>query len=302
MSRALQHESAWEANFHAFLYRQLFNTVPPVPSSLQLSGKTGIVTGSNVGLGFECAKILLAHNVSRLILAVRSQAKGDAAADQLRKQFPAAKIEVWIVDMASYDSIRSFVKRCETLEKLDFAILNAGLMVPRFIREESTKRELTLQVNYISTVMLGVLLLPLLQSKGPGQDPGHLTLISSDTCYMAKLGPRAAGSGALFDTFDITGGKYDAYDNYSSTKIMQVMFIDRLSDIISDDKVIVNTANPGLCSGTAFGSDDNAWAFWIFARLLGRSAAVGAHAYVDAACVKGKESHGSYVSEGAMRS
>jgi retinol dehydrogenase 12 len=46
---------------------------------VDLSGRTVIVTGSNVGLGLEAAKRFYAMNPARLILAVRTISKGEDA-------------------------------------------------------------------------------------------------------------------------------------------------------------------------------------------------------------------------------
>ncbi|XXG99457.1 hypothetical protein Hte_005796 [Hypoxylon texense] len=52
-----------------------FITPPPIRDA-DLKGKTAIVTGSNAGIGFECAHQLLDLGISKLILAVRNDAKG----------------------------------------------------------------------------------------------------------------------------------------------------------------------------------------------------------------------------------
>lgn len=74
---ASQVRPAKEASQLNFLYRQLFVTVPQISaSSVNLQGKTAIVTGSNSGLGLQCARQLLTLGISKLILAVRSETKG----------------------------------------------------------------------------------------------------------------------------------------------------------------------------------------------------------------------------------
>ncbi|KAJ7139268.1 hypothetical protein C8R44DRAFT_606215 [Mycena epipterygia] len=51
---------------------------PPVTKA-DLTGKTVIVVGANAGLGFEASKHFAAMNPGRLILACRSESKGQAA-------------------------------------------------------------------------------------------------------------------------------------------------------------------------------------------------------------------------------
>lgn len=51
---------------------------PPVTTA-DLTGKTVLVVGANAGLGFEASKHFASMNPGRLILACRSESKGQAA-------------------------------------------------------------------------------------------------------------------------------------------------------------------------------------------------------------------------------
>jgi NAD(P)-dependent dehydrogenase (short-subunit alcohol dehydrogenase family) len=42
----------------------------------------------------------------------------------------AGRLEVWELDMADFGSVKRFVEMVNTLERLDGAILNAGINVP----------------------------------------------------------------------------------------------------------------------------------------------------------------------------
>jgi NAD(P)-dependent dehydrogenase (short-subunit alcohol dehydrogenase family) len=66
------HLSRW-----AFLKGQ-FKEQPPVVKA-DLAGKTICVVGANTGLGFEATKQFAAMNPERIILACRSEARGQAA-------------------------------------------------------------------------------------------------------------------------------------------------------------------------------------------------------------------------------
>ena len=55
---------------------QLELPMPPVVTA-DLTGKTVVVTGANMGLGFEAAKHLARMNPKKLIIGVRSQEKGE---------------------------------------------------------------------------------------------------------------------------------------------------------------------------------------------------------------------------------
>lgn len=271
----------------------------PYPPGTTLSGQTAIVTGSNSGLGFESARQLLQLGLSQLIVAVRSQAKGDAAADKLRKEFPSATISVWLLDMASYDSVTSFPKKCETLSRIDLVILNAGVQADQFKLLESTQHETDFQVNYLSTSLLAILLLPVLRAKKAPSSvlPPRLSIVSSDTAYWAPL----KTTGRILAQFD-QPELFDPMRAYQCSKLAQLFFIEKLTEHISAEDVIVNASNPGLCKGTDFSEDitspliSQAF-FWVFQNVCGRTVEVGASAMVDAVLVKGTESHGSYVSD-----
>ena len=63
----------------AFLKEQFAAPVPLVTADL--SGKVVMITGSNAGLGFEAAKHFASMNPEKLILACRSETRGQKAVD-----------------------------------------------------------------------------------------------------------------------------------------------------------------------------------------------------------------------------
>ena len=86
------------------------------------------MTGANTGLGFEAAKALVSLNASTVILAVRSTEKGEAAAKSIHNSTgKEGVVQVWQLDLTSYESVKAFAKRCEGLQRLDAVIENAGV-------------------------------------------------------------------------------------------------------------------------------------------------------------------------------
>jgi NAD(P)-dependent dehydrogenase (short-subunit alcohol dehydrogenase family) len=277
-------------------FKSQLTTPVKLPKTLNLSGQTAIVTGASTGLGFHACKHLLSLQLSHLIIAVRSLKRGKDAASKLCLEFPKAKIEVWELEMSSYDSIQTFVRRVEKdLTRLDIAILNAGLVKSKFEIVESTSHEETIQVNYLSTVLLSILLLPSLKTKSTPSEPGRLTIISSGTALFAKFPNR--NQVPLLAFFD-DKTKWDADERYPSSKILGHYFMAKFADYVDPKDVIVNLADPGLCKGSdlfreASGIQSIFWG--IVKALFARTVEVGSSTYIDAAMVKGKESHGCYV-------
>ncbi|KAI1138437.1 NAD(P)-binding protein [Hypoxylon sp. FL0543] len=278
-------------------FKNQFHSKPQYPpKDTDLSEKVAIITGGNTGLGFEAATQLLSYKLGTLILAVRSNAKGEAAAIKLRTRYAKAKIDVWPLDMGSYESIQAFARRVDSqLPRLDMAILNAGVSKLEFGTVPSTGHEETVQINYLSTVLLAVLLLPALKSKSPPGIPGRLTIASAALTLVAKFPNRHESP--LLPSFD--DPKYwDPNDQYCSSKLLMHLFVWKLVDYVSADDVIVNLADPGFVKGTELGRDVSGGqrvGLAVFASLTGRSKKHGASTYIDAVLNKGKDSHGGFI-------
>ena len=91
-----------------FMYRQLTFKPKPLPTSIDLTGQTILITGANTGLGFEAAKEVLAHHAGRIILAVRSIQKGEQAKEELLKVSSKSIVDVWGLDCESFHSLTKF--------------------------------------------------------------------------------------------------------------------------------------------------------------------------------------------------
>jgi retinol dehydrogenase-12 len=173
-------------SFTDFLKVQLFTNIPKPTSPF--TSQTVIVTGGNAGLGYESAKKVIELGASKIILGCRSTQKGAAAKTSLVSSTGCdpSIIEVWEIDMASFESVKAFGERTAKLERLDAVIENAGVMMQEFKAAEGT--EMTLTVNVISTFLLALLVLPKLQetAKAFGVTP-HLTIVSSALYSLAKF-------------------------------------------------------------------------------------------------------------------
>jgi NAD(P)-dependent dehydrogenase (short-subunit alcohol dehydrogenase family) len=297
MSSKLAQRASWEAGLGG-LTKQLFRSVPQVQANISLKGQTALITGASSGLGLESARQFLEKGLSTIILGVRSQQKGEAAANKLRVDFPNADVQVWIVDMESAASVRSFAAKCETLHRIDTVILNAGTGNTVFRRADGGKgREATLQVNYLNTVLLATLLLPILAAKGPTSDrPARLTLVGSDSAHQATVERTPTG---ILDSFD-REDDFDPMKTYASTKLILHMFVAKLAEIVDSDVVIVNVVNPGAVKGTNLVPDQDGLSairvvLWVVYTFLARNVSDGARQYMIATQAMGKESHGSLV-------
>jgi NAD(P)-dependent dehydrogenase (short-subunit alcohol dehydrogenase family) len=303
MSRALEDSAKKAAGIPAFFRRQFSLHPPALPAGTDLTGRIAIITGGNAGLGLEASRQFLRLRPSQLIITVRSQSKGDAAVSTLRREFPDAPVSAWLLDMESYESVMAFAERCKTLPRIDIVILNAGTQRNIFKLHERTQHEMTIQVNYLSTALLTILLIPVMASKRePGTRPPLLSVVSSDTAYWAKI----KTDGPILPQFDVPEDFSNAY--YSKSKLLLLWFVEKLSEIVKSDSVIINSSNPGLTSGTnlndeLFSTINPMLKAFVntMKNFLGRSIADGASNYVYATVVQGEESHGSFVSDWSIQ-
>ena len=301
MSSKLESKARFESTVFGFLRRQ-FTKPKPFPYNIQLTDQVAIVTGSNVGLGLEASRQLLQLGLSHLVMGVRSQDKGDTAAEALRKEFPRSTISVWLVDLESYDSIRAFADRCATLPRIDLAILNAALIKQSFTTVASTGHETSMQVNYLSTALLATLLLPILKAKKKSNSttrPPVLTLVVSDLAYTVKVETKCA----VLPQFDRPEG-FGPLPSYAKSKLLLTFFAAKLAEFASPNDVLVNLVNPGMTKGTGL-VRETPTILGIFVSiaqaLLARSVKVGATTYIDAVVARGEESHGCFISDWAIK-
>ncbi|KFY72555.1 hypothetical protein V499_07303 [Pseudogymnoascus sp. VKM F-103] len=263
-----------------------------------LKGKVAIITGSNTGLGFESSKQLLTLGLSHLIVAVRSTKKGKDAASQLTLANPSATIDVWPLDMESYDSIQTFVHKCNTeLSRIDYTILNSGLAPANFSTTQSTGHETTIQVNHTSTILLTILLLPILKAKSTRDNPARLTVVNSLTAHLCNFSNQHQRP--LLPSFDNTTiTPWDSNNRYGVSKLLAQLFLVKLAEHIKPEDVVINMVDPGLTKGTGLFRDAKGAllvAMKAFLAITGRPVDRGAATYVDALLGHGKESHGCFL-------
>ncbi|KAK8009135.1 NAD(P)-binding Rossmann-fold containing protein [Apiospora marii] len=300
-----------EASKFQFLRRQ-FSGAPPAVSrdDVDLSGQAAIVTGANGGIGLECCRQLLDLGVSKLILAVRDERKGEAARGTLMAARSSSRaisqtLEVWKLDYASYESVVAFARRAEGLQqqqpRLGVAVLNAGVNRGSFALNPETGHEEDVQTNYLSTVLLTLLLLRTFKQSSsaasPAQGPGRIVIVSSDTAAWAKFAEK--DQDPLLPALD-DEARFNVYDRYATTKLLGQLFVTELARRVPAATAIVNLANPGLCHGSSLNRELGLAAV-LFMRLMGRTAAVGARSLVSAAVGQDARSHGQYIEDCVIR-
>ncbi|KAA8576005.1 hypothetical protein MFRU_033g00300 [Monilinia fructicola] len=287
--------------FTSFLYSQFFITLP-TPTH-DFTGQTIIVTGSNTGLGLEAARHLSRLNTSLLILAVRNQAKGKAAKESILASTgrPESSIEVWDLDMQSYESIKTFCAKVNTLPRLDAVLANAGIMTKYFKLVEGY--ESTITTNVIGTFLLAFGLLPKLKrSAEEYKMQPRLSIVTSDLHFIAKF--TESQEKDIFAALNDEKTSKLGMERYAVSKIIQVFGARELAHRLTRDSdsispaVIVNCMTPGACQSEFHRENVGIEKLmgWIMHTIISRTTEVGGRALV-ASVAAGEESHGSYMAD-----
>jgi protochlorophyllide reductase len=250
------------------------------------AGRTALVTGANSGLGLETARALSAQG-GRVVLACRTQAKAEAACQQLAADSRGELIPL-ALDLADLQSVQQAADTvCERWSALDLLINNAGVMAPpRVLSAQGL--ELQFAVNHLGHFALTQRLLPLLQER-PG---GRVVHVSSGASYFGRIS---------FD--DLQGDRrYDAWAAYAQSKLANVMTALELQRRLQaqGSGVLSIAAHPGLArtnlqptSVAARGSKLEALAYKLMDPLF-QSAAMGALPQLYAATAPQAEPGGFY--------
>ncbi|KAI1327284.1 NAD(P)-binding protein [Xylariaceae sp. FL0255] len=282
-------------SFWGFLYRQLTFKPGPLPSNVNLKGKTALVTGASGGLGVEACLELAAHGLSLVILGVRDPTKCDSIKSLLLSRRPDLDVQIWQVEQESLENIKAFADRAASLDRLDIVILNAGVKGIHYAKSKSG-HELNTQVNHLGTALLSLLLLGPLQTTATATGaPGRLTIVSSENHFWVKL-KEINGPDTLEHLDDeATFGK--DMDRYNVTKLLNVLWMRELS-VKASGNVVINAVNPGFCKSGLHRHHPGGASF---AKMVGWTSAQGGHCLTDAAIMHAQD-NGAYISEQRVKS
>lgn len=164
-----------------------------------------------------------------------NEAEGEAGRQDLSrdKNLESDAIEVWNVDLASYDSIVAFSKRAQSLKRLDLVILNGGVFKAKEVLNGTTSSEEDVQINYLSNALLTMQFLSVLNEKKRNDTPGCVELVNSDLDGWSKFeesiqSPLLPASTAKVDKWNSSDT-----DHYGTSKLLGQYFINELNKNIA---------------------------------------------------------------------
>ncbi|EJU04178.1 NADP-binding protein [Dacryopinax primogenitus] len=278
----------------------------PLPSvssfARPLTGRTVLLTGGNVGLGFEAAKHLASLGPERLIITSRNAARGAEAvkAIQAAGKGKVGSVECWEIDQAQFGSVTAFADRwAKEVGKLDLLVLNAGVAQLEYAQSQDGL-ELMLQVNHLAPALLTFRMLPFLSKASPDPPTPRIVIVNSGTHHwvpgVQEVDEAGDGWLKLLASKKYCQTEKGMMMRYPLTKLFNVMFAKSLSEHIpASNPLIANSVNPGFCR-SSLGRNVRSWRFWFYTQLVARTTEVGSRTLVHAAVGKDLDDmYGEYV-------
>jgi NAD(P)-dependent dehydrogenase (short-subunit alcohol dehydrogenase family) len=198
------------------------------------AGQRVIVTGANSGTGKEAAR-RLAEAGARVIMAVRTPAKGEQARDEILARHPGARLEVRRVDLADLASVREFSEGLLAEgTPVDVLINNAGVMAPPTRMTTADSFELQFGSNFLGPFALTLRLLPLvLAAPAP-----RVVTMTSGTANFGRI---------HFGDLQWERRRYSANFSYAQSKLADLMMTLHLAAVAAerDWDLMSVAAHPG---------------------------------------------------------
>ncbi|CAN9264210.1 unnamed protein product [Alternaria alternata] len=235
---------------------------PPKEVHEDYTGRNVIVTGASSGIGVEAVFKFAKLGAAKVIIAVRDLKRGELAKSALEARLGCRdQLEVWELDMMSYDSVEAFANRANELDHLDIAVLNAGT---RQSKQHTGK-------------------IPILEFVNSGQHQN------------AVVAPEVRQKPSVLDHYNKKENHKEG-SQYSFSKVFLMYATKKLADEISSGDVIITSVCPGWVN-TDLGRDHffpgvHILAFF-FIFLFMRTSAVAAN-MVLSGTTQGEGLHGRF--------
>ena len=223
---------------------------------MSMHGKVVVVTGSNVGIGFETAVGVAAQGATT-VLACRNQAKAETAAREVTKRTWNDDVHVVPLDLADLASVRKAAEEVMgRWDRLDVLVNNAG---GTWSQRQLTAQgmEYTFGVNHLGPFYLTNLVLDRLRASAP-----------SRVVNVTSVGHHAAWHGMRFDDLQ-SERSYEAMEAYCRSKLANVLFTRALAERLEGTGVTANAVHPGPVR-SGFGMDGDLTGFMGFGMRLVR--------------------------------
>jgi len=198
---------------------------------MTMADKTCVITGGTGGIG-KATALGLARLGARVVITGHDQARGDAAAADIRAAVAGAEVTLLLADLSSQEQVRGLATELlDRCERIDVLVNNAAIAPPQR-RYTAEGIEVTLATNYLAPVLLTKLLLDRLRASAPAR----IVTVSSHTHRFVKSIPWAEVEGR---------GRVGPAAGYDLTKLFEVIWTLDLAEKLDPAEVTANCLHPG---------------------------------------------------------
>ena len=191
-----------------------------------------IVTGATDSMGSVIARRLAKQGKS-LLLASRDIEKAQRYANQLKAETKCKDIQCLQLDLSSFDLVKDFVTRLKALDRPVFALVNNAGTLPRHSKISPDGYEHTVQVNFLSTALLSLLVYPLMPENG------RIILSTSLSRRLVSL------------PYEFPAvSNFTQIGSYAQAKLALTLFSIYMSTTMKTRRVNVNCVNPGVINSS----------------------------------------------------
>ena len=215
--------------------------------SFEIKNKNVLITGATSGIG-EATAIDLAKKGANIFFIARNNLKAQNLSDKI--EFISGKRpKFFIADLASLKNIKESALEFISLDIPLHVLLNNAGLINNNRKETVDGFEEVFSINHLAYFYLTHLLLDKLKEG----TPSRIINVSS--------GAHAFVKGFNFD--DVNSLKeYKPFKVYGYSKLANILFTKKLSQVLENENIIVNCLHPGVV-GTGFGQNNG-----VFSKIL----------------------------------
>ena len=210
-----------------------------------------LITGGTDGLGYRTAFILAKDKKNKLILIGRNKKKGNDAVSKIKNETKNSNIKFLNADLSSVNETSLLANKLIG-EKINVLINNAGALF--YSRNKSTEGiEKTFALNHLSYFVLTNLMLK------------NKTIVNGGRIINVASGAHR-GVDLNFDDIEMVSN-YNGWKCYKKSKLCNVLFTKKLSELTKKNKITVNCLHPGFVK-TNFGKNNTGFAGLVIKSLM----------------------------------
>ena len=215
--------------------------------SFEIKNKNVLITGATSGIG-EATAIDLAKKGANIFFIARNNLKAQNLSDKI--EFISGKRpKFFIADLASLKNIKESALEFISLDIPLHVLLNNAGLINNNRKETVDGLEEVFSINHLAYFYLTHLLLDKLKEG------------ATSRIINVSSGAHAFVKGFNFD--DVNSLKeYKPFKVYGYSKLANILFTKKLSQVLENENIIVNCLHPGVV-GTGFGQNNG-----VFSKIL----------------------------------